>query len=290
LWAYRNHIPVDTSTWDQVKNILAQDREQILKSGQSSLRQFYAADGNIIKDENGKDIYIFKEPYGKIHNTDFNNIARPAPIFNQYGLSRILWPDKSETKLEYAQDGLLSALIGRRRDVSTILYDSDRRPLAIADSQGNGAAVIWSDPAPILCRPVQIDLNGKEVIFSKDTRFELADDIDDIFHNMYAIWLTKQAKGELTDKWLTGTSPRSKFPLLQVVAVTGLGILLLFIASQYAFAGNLKISWALHQLESGAGRARLRAVRDGPRSRRAPRGLRPPARGGAGRCRRGRGR
>jgi hypothetical protein len=260
LWAYRNHIPVDTSTWDQVKNILAQDREQILKSGQSSLRQFYAADGNIIKDENGKDIYIFKEPYGKIHNTDFNNIARPAPIFNQYGLSRILWPDNSETRLEYTRDGLISALIGRRRDVSTILYDSDLRPLAIADSQGNGAAVIWSDPAPILCRPVQIDLNGKEVIFSKDTRFELADDIDDIFHNMYAIWLTKQAKGELTDKWLTGTSPRSKFPLLQVVAVTGLGILLLFIASQYAFAGNLKISWALHQLESGAGRARLRAV------------------------------
>lgn len=64
-----------------------------------------------IKKYEGKE--YFAVPVGELRKIAGSDLKRPAPIFNEFGLSRILWQDGSESKIEY-ENGRIAHLPVKR--------------------------------------------------------------------------------------------------------------------------------------------------------------------------------
>ena len=265
LWAYNNNIHPSPSTWNAALRTLKIDRDAIMHSNNNVLRAYLDAQGKIQ--------FVYKKPSEKPSKTNFNEITRPAPIFDQWGLSRLLWEDGSESVIEHNDNmkGRIEKLIGRqndkdgKKDITTMLYDNDGRLIAIVDSKHNGVAVIWTNGMPILCRQVIVDLNSRKVVFNRNTQYDMVDDIEKVFGNMFATWLKAQAANQSTEAWLgsgeshwyDNISKRDLFYALIILII----ILLLLWLIRWATGGmGGRIVIVLHQLKSSNPQVRGLAV------------------------------
>ncbi|MCX5847994.1 MAG: HEAT repeat domain-containing protein [Deltaproteobacteria bacterium] len=226
LWAYNNHIPVSQSTLDSSLRILNIDRTRIINGNKHALRA--------VQDDNTDNvIFLTNKPVAESHNPDLNDISRPAPIFDQWGLSRLLWEDGTQSVVEHNDNmkGRIEKLIGRqndkdgKKDITTILYDSDGRLIAMVDSKYNGIAIIWTKGMPILCRHVSVDLQEGNVYFHRYTQYEMVDDVSNVFDNLLATWFEKQTKNEPTDGWLTLAHWYDNLPIKELLIIIVLIVL-----------------------------------------------------------------
>lgn len=200
IWAHENKVYVSNASLSEALRVL---KQQQANHGDKDLLQ---EKDFLVKNAKGQEVFqkyfVHRDPIGAERKLKFEDIKRPAPIFNQYGLSRLLWTDGNESTISYDENGRIVRLIGRQHDETTIQYDSRGRLMAIIDSKKNGVAIIWVDSVPILCRYVSIDPSSQKVVFHRQSQYTPVYDLGDVFDSLLAAWLQSQRLNRPTDAWL----------------------------------------------------------------------------------------
>jgi|GEM_PF-5998377 len=133
-------------------------------------------------------------------------LSRPLPVFNEWGLSRIIWDDNTESRIEY-NDGRVSRLVGRNGSSARVLYDNLARPIAIIGVGSRGMAVLWNRDIPLLFTDVKVRPESEDFVITRDSRVTVDHDVTGAFGAKIGAWLAAQEKNDGTEAWLLGAAP-----------------------------------------------------------------------------------
>jgi HEAT repeat protein len=248
IWARQNKIPINSSSLETALRVSSENR---IMPGENNLLQ--------VKRFRGDRCYVHRNPVGVESTPKLKDVKRPTPVFNEFGLSRLLWTDGNETEIEYDENGRIKRLIGRQKDATNVLYDRQGRPVAIADSEGNGMAVFYTMDIPILSEGVLIDRNSYEVVLNKGSKLRPEGDVGGFFATKIAEWIAAQSSNNPTAVWLRPAGrltylPRVslRFWLFALTSIFIFGLLVIFIR-RFRPTGSFKTAWALQRLRYGIG-------------------------------------
>jgi len=121
LWARHHGVQFGRGDLQSLYGIYAADQENRLATmanGPTDLRLLHSGDK-----------YYPVIPAAPARKVNDAEIARPAAVFNQYGLSRMLWRDGSTSRLVYDDVGRLVSLVGRTGNVVSVPVTEDANSL-----------------------------------------------------------------------------------------------------------------------------------------------------------------
>jgi hypothetical protein len=145
IWVKRNGIAPTPAAADWIRQHHRRD----------SGRRAYGDPKRQIKTVEGKSYEVV--PVEELREVKEGDVARPAVVFNQHGISRLLWEDGTESRIDYADSGRIERLVSRSGGVSRLVYDGRGRLVALADEHGEGIALLSREDLTVACYWSRID-------------------------------------------------------------------------------------------------------------------------------------
>lgn len=182
IWARQNNIELSSGAVRQVKK----DYRRYEKT------RVYGEPKRRSRTIEGKEWELV--PAGKMRQLDSADLSRPAIVFNEHGISRLLWEDRTESRLKYDKAGRVSRLIGRRGDASRLLYDDEGRLVAIVDDFDEGVAFLRVSDPPVACYWADVRAWGLDCTLREDTSAVLVADVPGYLQQWIRDWTALEAE------------------------------------------------------------------------------------------------
>lgn len=177
IWARQNGIELSAATRTQADADFRQNREN----------RAYGEPDRVLKEVDGNLFELIPQP--ELREVEESELARPALVFGQYGISRLLWEDQTESRIEYGEDGLVHSLHSRTGTTTEILYDEDSKPVAVVDADGHGIAILWQEDITAACYWARVDSSSLDCQLSEQALFSQISDAPAFIQDWVRIWM-----------------------------------------------------------------------------------------------------
>jgi hypothetical protein len=220
IWARKNNIQFDRATWPSVA-----ERFNEYERGFRSEAHHWQ-----LIDVQGGQAECF--PAQKPLAVNESAISRPALIFNEYGLSRILWPDSTESVIKYdASSHFPTILLGRRGHRYNLLYDSSFRLVALTGEDNYGIAALRATVPSLLAEGVIVDPSSLHLRLTRHSAVSMERDIDTLMNGRLDSWIKSEKDGGTDVGWLWSQPLESdvtlSYPTLAMLAAAAIFALIL---------------------------------------------------------------
>lgn len=202
LWARQHGIPLDPDSISAVQAGTESDRE---RARGDPYVEFKRPDGTT---------FLAVPSPAPRKTPSLSQIERPAPIFNEVGLHRVLWKDGSQSEIDDDPvSGRVSSLDSRDGNFFSVLYDAKKRFSGIEDMKNRGIAVLWRASGPVLLTDVTFGWSGipsdvpEDLQLHSDTRAVFGESATAILQSRIIAWLAAERNHDFSEAWLLGPRP-----------------------------------------------------------------------------------
>lgn len=185
IWARQNGIELSEHARQQIVDDYKQDFYR---------RAYGEPQRTLIKKIKGQEYEVV--PMGELREIKAEDLSRPAVIFNEYGISRLLWKDQTESRINYDSQGRVANLVSRNGEVSRLLYDEDGKLVAIVDPHGEGVPIIWSDDISLACFWADVDSETLECTLREDANLVPIADVPGFAQQWIRDWTAVESERE----------------------------------------------------------------------------------------------
>jgi len=134
-------------------------------------------------------------PFEEFERPDPATIPKPLIVFNQFGVSRMLWPDGGTSVVKYAANGLVEGVKNRNGERVHFLRDETGRLAAITEASGQGISILWDRELAAAVFWADIDAKRLQFTVGGEARLMPVADPRTLVREWLGAWINAEIEG-----------------------------------------------------------------------------------------------